>query len=418
MQEKRIDRLLLVVSASLILMLSILVFIGPYIQTVHAQPSIIDSALNVKAVVEGLSSPTSMIFLGDNNMLILEKDGQVRLVANGILQEQPVLQVSVSTESERGLLGITTSNGSGGQGTTSVFLYYTEGDPLRNRVYKYQWNGQSLINPDLILDLPAEPGPNHDGGKISIGPDGYLYAIIGDLNHDGQLQNFPDGPPPDDTGSIFRVNTEDGSAAPNNPFLNNGGDNVLSKYYAYGIRNSFGIDFDPLTGNLWDAENGPASYDEINLVRPGFNSGWQTVMGPISLSGDTEDDLVNFPGSHYADPLFSWTEPPAVTDIEFLDSSTLGDRYANNIFVGDINNGNLYFFEVNENRDGIILDTSQQESGLSDLVVDNEQELSAITFGSGFGGITDIETGPNGSLYVLSYDDGIIYEISRSTSTQ
>jgi glucose/arabinose dehydrogenase len=193
---------------------------------------------------------------------------------------------------------------------------------------------------------------------------------------------------------------------------------VLSKYYAYGIRNSFGIDFDPLTGNLWDAENGPASYDEINLVRPGFNSGWQTVMGPISLSGDTEDDLVNFPGSHYADPLFSWTEPPAVTDIEFLDSSTLGDRYANNIFVGDINNGNLYFFEVNENRDGIILDTSQQESGLSDLVVDNEQELSAITFGSGFGGITDIETGPNGSLYVLSYDDGIIYEISRSATTQ
>jgi aldose sugar dehydrogenase len=399
-------------------MINLLIFIGPFIQTAHAQPSIIDSALNVKAVVEGLSSPTSMIFLDDNNMLILEKDGQVRLVANGILQEQPVLQVSVSTESERGLLGITTSNGSSGQGNTNVFLYFTEGDPLRNRVYKYQWNGQSLINPDLILDLPAEPGPNHDGGKIIIGPDGYLYAIIGDLNHDGQLQNFPDGPPPDDTGSIFRVNAEDGSAAPDNPFLNNGVDDVLSKYYAYGIRNSFGMDFDPLTGNLWDAENGPASYDEINLVKPGFNSGWQTVMGPISLSGDTEDDLVNFPESHYADPLFSWTEPPAVTDIEFLDSSTLGERYANNIFVGDINNGNLYFFEVNENRDGIILDTSQQESGLSDLVVDNEQELSAITFGSGFGGITDIETGPNGSLYVLSYDDGIIYEISRSTSTQ
>ena len=137
---------LVVVSASLILMLNILYLLAIY-STVHAQPSIIDSSLNVKAVVEGLSSPTSMIFLGDNNMLILEKDGQVRLVSNGILQEQPVLQVSVNTESERGLLGITTSNGSGGQGTTNVFLYYTEGDPLRNRVYKYQWNGQSLNNP-------------------------------------------------------------------------------------------------------------------------------------------------------------------------------------------------------------------------------------------------------------------------------
>jgi glucose/arabinose dehydrogenase len=326
-----------------------------------------------------------------------------------------MVQVPVSTESERGLLGIAITNGSS-QDTKTVFLYYTEGDPLRNRVYKYQWNGQSLINPTLILDLPAEPGPNHDGGKIVIGPDGHLYAVIGDLNHDGQLQNFPDGPAPDDTGVIFRVNPEDGSAAPDNPFANSG-NNLLSKYYAYGIRNSFGIDFDPLTNNMWDTENGPAGYDEINLVRPGFNSGRQTVMGPISLSGDTEDDLVNFPGSHYADPLLSWIERTAPTDIEFLSSSKLGDRYTNNIFVGDINNGNLYFFGVNENRDRIMLDTAQQESGLSDFVVDNENELSAITFGSGFGGITDIVTGPDGFLYVLSYDDGIIYRISSTNSS-
>jgi aldose sugar dehydrogenase len=268
----------------------------------------------------------------------------------------------------------------------------------------------------LILDLPAEPGPNHDGGKIVIGPDGYLYAVIGDLNHDGQLQNFPDGPPPDDTGVIFRVDPEDGSAAPDNPFVNSG-DELLSKYYAYGVRNSFGIAFDPLTGNLWDTENGPASYDEINLVRPGFNSGWQTVMGPISISGDTEEDLVNFPGSHYADPLFSWAERLGPTDIEFFNSTQLGDRYTNNIFVGDITRGNLYFFEVNENRDGISSGTAQQQSGLSDLVVDNEDELSAITFGSGLGGITGIETGPDGFLYVLSYDDGIIYRISPTATT-
>jgi glucose/arabinose dehydrogenase len=141
-------------------------------------------------------------------------------------------------------------------------------------------------------------------------------------------------------------------------------------------------------------------------------------MGPISLSGDTEADLVNFPGSHYADPLFSWAEPVAPTDIEFFSSANLGERYTNNIFVGDITMGNLYFFEVNENRDGISIDATQQQSGLSDLVVDNEEEMSAITLGNGFGGITDIETGPDGNLYVLSYDDGIIYEISRSGATQ
>jgi glucose/arabinose dehydrogenase len=138
-------------------------------------------------------------------------------------------------------------------------------------------------------------------------------------------------------------------------------------------------------------------------------------MGPISLSGDTEEDLVNFPGSHYADPPLSWAEPLGPTDIEFFNSPQLGDRYTNNIFVGDITMGNLYFFEVNENRDGISLDSAQQESGLSDFVVDNEDELSAITFGSGFGGITDIETGPDGFLYVLSFDDGVIYRISSTT---
>lgn len=416
-QGKKVASILLVALVSIILTMA---FFRPLIQTAYAQASISDNALNVEAAVEGLASPTSMVFLDDNNILVLEKEGSIRLVSNGILQEQPILQVPVNAESERGLLGVALSNVSNGnQGTTNtdVFLYYTEEDPLRNRIYKYQWNGETLINPSLILDLPAEPGPNHDGGKIIIGPDGYLYAVLGDLNHDGQLQNFPDGPPPDDTGSIFRINPANGSAPTDNPFIGSGTE-VLNKYYAYGVRNSFGMDFDPLTGNLWDTENGPASYDEINLVRPGFNSGWQTVMGPISISGDTEDDLVNFPGSHYADPLFSWTEPVAPTDVEFFNSSNLGERYTNNIFVGDIVRGNLYFFEVNENRDGISLDTTQQQAGLSDLVVDSEDELSAITFGSGFGGITDIETGPDGNLYVLSFDDGIIYEISSSTTTQ
>jgi aldose sugar dehydrogenase len=252
--------LLIVTSLTLILLVNTLTFFSPFIQTIYAQPSVSDTGLNIEAAIDGLSSPTSMVFL-DNNILVLEKEGSVRLVSDGVLREEPVLQLPVNSENERGVLGVAFDKDS-----NSVFLYYTEADPLRNRIYKYQWNGQSLVNPTLLLDLPGEPGPNHDGGKIVIGPDGYLYAVIGDLNHDGQLQNFPDGPPPDDTSVILRVNLEDGSAAPDNPFANSG-DDALSKYYAYGIRNSFGMDFDPVTGNLWDTENGPASYDETNLVR-------------------------------------------------------------------------------------------------------------------------------------------------------
>jgi len=366
-----------------------------------------------------------MAFLNSENILVLEKQGQVRLVSNGQLKSEPVLQVQVDTENERGLLGIAVMNDSNtdsdptqNSDAQTVFLYYTESereeDELRNRVYKYTWNGQTLDNATLLLDLPAMPGPNHDGGKLMIGPDNYIYGIIGDINRDGKLQNFPNGPNPDDTSMIFRVNPIDGSPAPDNPFSADP-NNPLSKYYAYGIRNSFGLTFDPVTKNIWDTENGPDLNDEINLVKPGFNSGWQSIMGPLSASDSTGKELVNFSGSHYADPLLTWLDTVALTDIEFLESSRLGDMYNNNVFVGDNNNGNLYYFRVSLDRSSLIVDN------IPDLVVDNEEEQSSIIFGKDFGSITDLETGPDGYLYVLSHRDpqwmdGVISRIVPSSS--
>ena len=320
--------------------------------TALAAPSITkDPNLKVETLVTGLSSPTSMAFIDKNDILVLEKDGQVRLVLNGILQGRPVLQVPVDTESERGLLGIAIMNSTkSGNATIAnnnnnkfVFLYYTESKDgqLRNRVYRYNWDEQkqNLVNPTLILDLPALPGPNHDGGKLIIGPDHYLYAVIGDLNHRGKLQNIKNGPDPDDTSVIFRIDPNDGSAANDNPFISNNNNNAntaMSKYYAYGVRNSFGITFDPITGYIWDTENGETTYDEINIVRPGFNSGWIQVMGPLSRNpGISTDQLVNYPRSHYANPrshtgfanpVFSWYASVAVTDIEFMKSSVLGEK--------------------------------------------------------------------------------------------
>ena len=124
----------------------------------------------------------------------------------------------------------------------------------------------------------------------------------------------------------------------------------------------------------------------------------------------TEKDLISVPGSHYSDPVFSWYHPIGVTDIEFLKSSKLGEKYKNNIFVGDINNGNLYYFQLNDTRTGLKFNSS----GLNDMLVDNMNELSRIIFASGFKGITDIETGPHGYLYILSYLDGKLYRIVPS----
>ena len=318
---------------------------------------------------------------------------------------------------------------------TDVFVYYSDTEVPRNRIYKYQWDGHALINPQLILDLPTEPGPYHQGGKLKVSPDNkFLYAVIGDLNApNSRLQNFEGREQLNDTSVILKINLDNNNTlsslgnsstevtlCPSS--YNISADEKPSKrnycYYAYGIRNSFGIAFNPITGQLWDTENGEDSYDEINLVEPGFNSGWAQLMGPYNrnINATSQISLVNFTGSHYADPAFSWRVPIGVTDIEFLNSTNLGSKYRNNIFVGDINNGNLYYFEVNGNRSGLTFDQTLYSSAdkLADFVADNTNETSAITFGTNFGRITDIETGPDGLLYILSYGEGKIYRLVPS----
>ena len=385
-------------------------------------PTISDGSLRAEKILSGLQRPTSMAFLDNDDLIILQKDGAVRYVSNGVLQPNPILNVAVRTESERGLLGIAIANGTGTART--VLLYYTQGDgdETTNRIYAYDWSRSgSLNNPRLILDMPALPGPNHDGGKMKIGPDGMLYAVKGDLNRNGMLQNHKDGSAPDDTSVIVRVKPSDGSPADGNPFsgvseTNNAYAN-LSKYYAYGIRNSFGFDFDPLTGTLWDAEDGPTAYDEINIVKPGFNSGWDRIMGPAArqfIHDRSANDLVQFQGSHYADPVFSFFKSEGITDLEFLNSKKLGEKYAYNIFAGDINNGNLYFFKVNGDRTGLDFSSAP---GLQDLVADTPEELATVTLATGFSqGITDIETGPDGYLYILTFG-GDLYRIVPATGT-
>jgi len=386
-------------------------------QSALAVPTLRDSALSVTEVASGLSVPTTMAFIGVDDILVLQKnDGRVRRVIGGVLQAAPVLDVAVDNASERGLLGIALHPNF--PTTSQIYLYFTEsgatGDtsgtptPIANRVYRYTWNGSTLSSPALILDLPVTLGPNHDGGIILFGPDGKLYVVIGDLNRDGQLQNFSSGPAPDDTSVILRLNG-DGTVPSDNPFFGLGGN--VSKYFAYGIRNSFGMAFDPATGKLWMTENGPNNYDEINLVEPGLNSGWEKLMGPDSRNANNVSDLFSLVGSHYADPKFSWLTTVGPTGIAFLNSAALGGQYQNDAFVGDINNGNLYRFNLNPSRDGFVF----SGTGLTDdLVADNADELDETIIGTGFNGISDVKVGPDGKLYVVSLGDGKIYAISSA----
>ena len=384
-----------------------------------AEPITNDHNLKAEIVYKGIDFPTSMAFLNSDDILVLEKNnGIVRRIINGMSLSEPLLDVNVANANERGLLGIAVAKND--ENTTNVFLYYTESkerdgndecptstdckkgnDPLGNRLYRYELIDNKLKNPKLLLDLPTKPGPAHNGGIITLGPDNNVYLVIGELTSMGtQASNVQKGLAPDGRGGILRV-TQDGRVVEG--ILSN--KTPLNLYYAYGIRNSFGMDFDPLTGNLWDTENGPGNGDEINLVKPGFNSGWSKVQGMWEVKesfGDNAvlepDNLIDFDGKgRYSEPEFAWNNTVAPTAVKFLSSDKLGTQYENDLFIGDANNGNIYHFDLNNDRTELVL-----QGQLTDKVADNISENQDIIWGKGFGIITDIQVGPEGYLYILS----------------
>ena len=415
---------------ALLLVITISIGITNKFNIAFAQPTIAkDPNLKLELVAQGLKKPTSMAFLGPNDILVLEKEsGTVQRIVNGKMLPQPLLQVPVSTTSERGMLGIAVAkhaNGSSSSSPTYIFLYYTKdgggggSQSLANVLYRYELVNDQLTNPKLLLNLPALRGPNHDGGKVVIGPDNNVYTVIGDLRaHRTQAQNVVNGPAADSTGGILRV-TQDGQPVANSP-LGQQSTAPLNLYYAYGIRNSFGIDFDPVSKKLWDTENGPTFGDEINLVEPGFNSGWVQVQGIWTVEGSLKKgpvnpnpstNLVDFGGKgKYRAPEFTWTKPVAPTALKFLNSAKLGSQYQNDMFVGDIKKGNLYHFDLNQARTGLALSGT-----LSNKIANTPSDSQPIIFASGFDeGIPDLQVGPDGYLYVLAYA-GSIYRIVPSS---
>ena len=379
-------------------------------------PILNDQNLRVQVIFKNngkLDVPTTgMAFLGSKDILVLEKNkGTVQRLINDKLSSHPLLRVNVGTQVEWGMLAIAVSKI---EQKTFAFLYYTESrdkdgnDILGNRLYRYELKDNRLEDPVLLLDLPAEsltgPVNDHVAGKVVIGPDKNVYLSTGDVGgRNGQSQNNRTGEPVDGTSGILRV-TPDGKPIGNGIL---GNSDTLRLYYAYGIRNSFGFDFDPVTRNIWDTENGFNDKDEINLVKPGFNSGWKKMMG-IAPKGFESLNFVDFNGNgNYSDPEFVWNHTVGPTDLKFLNSTKLGSNYKNTIFVGDFNNGYLYNFKLDAKRSALLL-----EDDLTDRIANTLNEAKNNILGKGFGVITDLEVGPDGYLYILGYD-GSIYRIVR-----
>jgi len=367
---------------------------------------------------------------------------------------------------------------------------------LGNRVDRFIWDGSALrFDHNLIMlrafqndgapvpagqgDEAQPPRGNHNGGVLRFGPDGKLYIMIGDNGRRGQLQNLTDGPggptreddqfggpEPDDahlTGVILRLN-DDGTTPSDNPFFAAGaamggevGSNV-QKIFAYGLRNGFGMAFDPVSGTLWEQENGDDSFSELNRVEPGFNSGWVQNMGPPERIAqykriettvapappdpfastyfglqqlrwspeniaDTPEEamtrLFMLPGAHYSAPEFSWKFEVAPGAIGFVSGRGLGPQFEGDLFVAGarpfLEGGHLFRFNLTGNRRAM----STDDPRLDDRVADNLHkweitESESLLIGRNFGVGTDMHTGPNGNLFVVSLSNGAIYEIFRA----
>ena len=393
-------------------LISLLLFLGDNNKSL-GDPNLRESTFNLDKIVDGFSRPTGMSFLGPNDFLVTEEDtGKVKRVIDGRIS-QTVLDVDVSTNDSRGLIGIDSTNVAN---KTFVFLYFTEssskddGEPIGNRLYRYELINGQLTDQKLLLDMPAGPGSKDNGGPIVIGPDNNVYSVVGhvagdgDKGHETKAQNFKRGPDADGSSGIHRV-TIDGNIIDSGIL---GSTESLDTYYAYGIRNTFGMDFDPITSKLWITENGVYSNDEINLVEPGFNGGWKHVTG-LAPSNFDYTELVTFNGSgKYSDPEFVWNNTVSPTALLFFNSDKFGPDYKNDMFVGDYEFGRIYHFGLNSERDALLLNDS-----LADKIADNDSELQNNIFGEDFGVPTDLEIGPDGMLYVSSLRDGAIYRISR-----
>jgi glucose/arabinose dehydrogenase len=235
---------------------------SPGASTSSARPT---GKLQVSEVITGLTTPWGLVALDDGTLLISERD--TRKILHVQDSKATLLRTIDGADpgGEGGLLGLLAS-----KDERTVFAYYTAADD--NRIVSMSWDGRKLGEPKVIFSgIPK--GGRHDGGRMALGPDGYLYVATGETGDSSLAQKKGSL-----GGKILRL-TLDGKPAPGNPFDN--------EIYSYGHRNIEGLAFDD-KGRLWASEFGDQSWDELNLITKGGNYGWPLVEG----SGSNKD-LIN-----------------------------------------------------------------------------------------------------------------------------
>ena len=319
--------------------------------------------VKVEVVSDNLTIPWSIDWLPDETILFTERNGNLRIIQHGILLEQPILSLSVGGI-EGGMLGIAVDPKY--SENNFIYLYYTYNEFLTttNKLVRYQYSDGLLVEDKILIDgIPG--GPFHDGGRIQFGPDGKLYVTTGEAGNPDLSQDMNSL-----GGKILRINS-DGTIPNDNPWKN-------SPIYSIGHRNPQGIDWDD-SGNLIATEHGPSgwrgvAHDEVNQIIAGKNYGWPDIIG------DEEKDHLQNPILHSGED--TW----APSGSEFYYGGKITE-WEGKYFVATLRGSHLHMIDFDLKNNAVI----------------SHEKL----FQDEFGRLRDVQTGPDGFLYILtSNQDG------------
>ena len=297
--------------------------------------------------------PTALAFSPDGRIFYTERiTGQIRIVEGGNLLPTPFYTLpDTATSGERGLLGLALDPGF--PATPWVYAYQTYDEPpvlgtIYNRIVRIQASGNVGVAMEVLLAMPPlSAATNHNGGVIAFGPDGKLYAVVGENANIALAQNQLSP-----MGKVLRMNP-DGSVPTDNPFFGNPAWHPL--IFTYGHRNMFGLAFHPDTNGIFVTENGPNCNDEVNLLVPGGNFAWGTSQTCASPPPPPQNTNQDGPLPHQM-PLWWWTPTICPTNAAIYRGPYFPGWYGD-LFMGDCNNGDLHRLDVSPSGDAVLSDT-------------------------------------------------------------
>lgn len=325
------------------------------------------AAIEVRRVVDGLNAPVAFTFGPGRKIWYVEKNtGEIRIYNRATGGDRLFVQVPrVNGDGERGTLGVALHPRY--PDTPFVYVYATrniDGGAVRNQILRYRDRDGRGVGRRVMVSN-ANGATSHNGGRILFGPDGMLYAIVGDAVDAANAQDLSN----EERGKILRLRP--GGGVPNdNPFDD--------RVYAYGIRNSFGFAFDPETDVLWETENGPECNDEVNVVESGRNYGW----GPNETCSGNAPQNTNQDGPNPVLPATLYQATIGITGIAFCDGCGLGPQSEGAAFHGAVTNARITRLTINQARDGI---------------------ASREVVANAGGGTLSFEVGPTGAIYFSTF---------------